>query len=90
MQVKRALFRFGTIADSRENGFVVASRRFVAAPARNSFTGLRLWPTPGTYRCPLFGLDRKWLAEGETDANDPERTPGRFGYAAQKLRVLSV
>jgi len=25
-------------------------------------------------QCPLFGVDRKWLAKGQTDANDPERT----------------
>jgi len=25
-------------------------------------------------RCPLIGVDRKWLAEGQTDAIDPLRT----------------
>jgi hypothetical protein len=35
--------------------------------ARNGPTGL-LW------RCPLIGGDRKWLADGQNDAIDPERS----------------
>jgi hypothetical protein len=29
-------------------------------------------------RCPLFGEDRKWLAEGQTGAIDPEQTFGQL------------
>jgi hypothetical protein len=27
-------------------------------------------------RCPLFGVDRKWLADAQNDANDPSRKWG--------------
>jgi hypothetical protein len=31
------------------------------------------------WRCPLIGVDRKWLVEGQNDANDPERTLYKTG-----------
>ena len=40
---------------------------FSTQSARNGPTGL-LW------RCPFLGVDRKWLAECQNGANDPERS----------------
>jgi hypothetical protein len=31
-------------------------------------------PTVPVWRCPLFGVDRKWLADAQNGAFDPERT----------------
>src|SRR4030088_882216 len=47
-------------------------------------------------RCPLFGVDRKSPANGQTDANDPYRpfrrattaTNGRFEDFRQQLSVI--
>ena len=37
-------------------------------------------PTGPVWRCPLTGVDWKWLAEGQTGAFEPERTLGRSGW----------
>jgi hypothetical protein len=37
----------------------------------------RTGPTEPVWRCPLIGVDRKWLAEGQNDAFDPTRTSRR-------------
>jgi hypothetical protein len=34
----------------------------------------RTGPTGSVRRCPFLGVDRKWLVEGQNDANDPERS----------------
>jgi hypothetical protein len=38
------------------------------------------------WRCPLIGVDRKWLVEGQNDANDPRRTLAR-GIMGQLLAL---
>ena len=34
-------------------------------------------PTESACGCPVFGVDRKWPAEGQTGAFDPNRASGR-------------
>jgi hypothetical protein len=40
-------------------------------------------PTVPVLRCPLIAVERKWLADGRNDANDPEGTSqGSFSTRA--------
>jgi hypothetical protein len=38
-------------------------------------------PTGPAWRCPLIGVDRKWLAEGQDDAIDPEQKSANQRFA---------
>src|SRR5882762_10116249 len=59
------------------NGYVLPN---VTAPHLDS---TRTGPTGPVCGCPLIGVDRKWPAGGQNDANDPTRTTAKVSLERQ-------
>ena len=50
--------------------------------AKSAIGSLRRADAPS--ECPLIGVDRKWLADRQTDANDPDRSSCGFRKISPK------
>ena len=50
----------------------------------------RVYDLGDSFKCPLFGVDRKWLALGQSDAFDPKRSMSGLPRAIVGLADRSV